>query len=482
MTTPRHNIARLLRIGFAALLLAGCERLDANLPDTFELVVAKLAREAPPRQQATPWGEWRGGGLQGAAPGVNYPVQWSGHELAGNEHIVWSTEINGLGHSSPVLTKDSLFLTTDTFQAGENSLTLVCLDRQSGGVRWKRAVAAPKGNTHGKNGHASATVATNGKLVFASFGPAGLYCFDVAGNFHWHVEAGNIRQKWGFASSPVLYQDLLFLLNDSQAESYLAAYEQSTGRQVWKTKRESQGSWTTPLLITAGEKSAEQSGAPARSQLIVNGGGADGAPGAVTSYDPRTGAQIWRVTGTSDIACPTALYADGRVISMSGGNGPIIAIRANGSGDVTKTHIAWRHPVGGPYVPTGLALEGRLFVLSDGGRVSCHRLSDGELLWRERLRGNFTASLVAADGNIYAVSETGNVSVFAAAADKFTLLGASRMHQRCLATPALADGMLFLRTTERLFCIAQPAPVSIASTPRENEQPTAAIAQAELAE
>ena len=198
--------------------------------------------------------------------------------------------------------------------------------------------------------------------------------------------------------------------------------------------------------------------------MVVNGsGGPDEQSRTIIAYSPEDGAELWRVSGTTEFVTPTAIESGGLVYCMSGRNGPIVAIRPGGQGDVADSRVVWRHNRGGPYIPSGLALPGRLFVLGDGGNVAAYNASNGAELWKDRLRGSFTASLVAAGGRIYAVDEEGTVFVFRAG-DKFESLARIALDQRVLATPAIAGGEMFLRTESRLYCIPAETATSAHST------------------
>jgi outer membrane protein assembly factor BamB len=211
--------------------------------------------------------------------------------------------------------------------------------------------------------------------------------------------------------------------------------------------RPSYGCWTTPVLVEA------SAGANRRTELVVNGTSSKAADERmVIAYDPGDGRELWRVRGTTELVTPTILVGDGLIFSTSGRNGPILAIRPGGSGDVTETHVAWKLDRGGPYIPTGLCFGQRVYVLHDAGVLTCYDAATGDVVWRERLRGTFTASLVAADERIYAVDERGRIYVLAAS-DRLEILAENEMQERVLATPAIAGGELFLRTESRLYCI-----------------------------
>ena len=404
-------------------------------------------------QHAGRWPGWRGENTSGVSAEKKLPLQWTS-----TRGIRWKAKVPGHGNSSPVVWDDYVLLTSAVGDGEGSQLAVCAFDRQTGKIRWQTDVAKSRGSTHNKNGFASASVATDGQQVFASFGGAGMYAFDLAtGRQLWRAELGSLEHQWGSASSPVLVGNAIVQLCDSASESDIRALDKATGELIWKTNRPSHGCWTTPVLVSA----HDSSGHP-RQELVVNGTGMDGAAnGYVIAYDPADGHELWRVQGTTDVVCPTAIVGSGLVVSTSGRNGPIFAIRPGGSGDVTSTNVVWKLPRGGAYVPTGVAYRNRLYTVADGGVLSCLNLGNGELVWRDRLKGTFSASLVAADGHIYATNEYGVVYVFAAG-DAFELLATNDMEDRTLATPAIADGEIFLRTESQLYCVGAQSEIAAA--------------------
>ncbi len=386
------------------------------------------------------WPGWRGNNASGVSACLDLPVEWNHRE-----GYRWRVSLSGEGNSSPVVWAGSVLTTSNV----DGQLIVESRSLLDGQSIWTAKAGEAIGATHVKNGHASASVATDGERVYAFFGSTGLYCFALEdGASLWHKQLGDLEHYWGTASSPVLYEDLVIQMCDSDHESFLVALNKLSGKEVWRTPRPSYGSWSTPVFVTVernGKKFVE---------LIVNGTGTDDSRGGeVLAYDPLSGHPLWRVRGTTDIACPTAIVHNGLVLSTSGRRGPIIAIRPGGFGEVTDSHVEWEVPRGGPYVPTGLAIDGRLYLVGDSGIASCYEVSTGEQLWRERIGGSYTASLVAGDGKIYATSEEGDVTVFAQG-DQFKLLSKNAMNDRCLATPAIAAGNIVLRTESHLYCIA----------------------------
>ncbi len=399
------------------------------------------------------WPQWRG--FDSAGIGFGRPPTRFGPA----ENLRWRAELPGIGHSSPVIWGDLVLLTTAEDFAEGTRLAVLGVSRRDGSLRFKTPVGAARGRTHAKNGYASPTVATDGKRIFAFFGAAGLFCCDMSGERLWHVELPNTDHVWGYGGSPTLYRDVVIVAADGEQESFIAAYDQATGAPRWKTERPSRGSWSTPVIVSPPGGAA--------TELIVNGTTHDptGA-GWVIAYDPESGSELWRVGGTETFVTPTMLKLGPWVYSLSGRNGPIMAIAPGGRGDVSSTHVVWRTRHGGPYIPSAVAYRGRLFVVDDGGRLACYNAGDGTCLWRKRLSGSFTASLTAADGRVFAVSENGICSVFAAD-DQYRLLAENRLGERCYATPALVDDEIFIRTHHALWCFADsssPKPVEGAAT------------------
>jgi outer membrane protein assembly factor BamB len=427
-----------------------------------------LERDVHLESAAGPWSAWRGGQHQG------YADLGRSITLDGPPRVRWKVALAGSGNSSPVVAGSTILLTAEVAPSDSDQsapdLAIVALDAETGIERWFQVVGQALGPTHNKSGYASATIAASAERGFAFFGESGLICFDIAtGHVLWRHEFPGNRHEWGIVSSPVLYgQAVIQLVDGEQGESFLAAFHQATGELVWRTVRESHGCWTSPLLMgtelprgpgelpteAGGELAVNQvSQVSARPQLIVNGTGhKDGSAGWLISYDPRTGEELWRAQGTSDIPVPTALVWNGLIISASGGNGPVFAIESDGQGDVTASHLRWKLPTGGPYVPTGLVVSDRLYLLTDGGALSCRDAATGDLFNRQRLGGTYTASLIGLPGYLLAVSEAGDLHILEEG-EQLRLVASLSLHERCLATPAVVDGRLYLRTSAHLYCL-----------------------------
>jgi outer membrane protein assembly factor BamB len=437
----------LLALTFSLLALPGCGQTGDRSSAAVDLPALPI--DPVEKAHATEnWPQWRGPNSCGVSADTNLPIEWSLQQ-----GIRWKQAVAGRGNSSPVVWGDRVLVTSAVGESDPAQLFVDAFDRKTGAPQWHSPAGQTSGTSHNKNGYASASVATDGDAVFASFGSAGLFCFDLAtGHQRWHADLGSLSHQWGTASSPVLVGEAVIQLCDSEKESSLRAFGKSNGQPLWTTPRPSTGCWSTPVVVEGTDAAGKS-----RTELVVNGTGADGSgAGWVIAYDPANGHELWRVQGTTEVVCPTAIVGGDLVISTSGRNGPIFAIKPGGNGNVTDTNVVWKHAKGGAYVPTGVAYRSRLYTIADGGVISCFNLGSGEEIWRNRLRGTFTSSLVAAEGHIYATNEYGMVYVFAAA-DKFEQLAANDMQERTLATPAIADGDLFIRTETQLYCIAGSA-------------------------
>ena len=416
------------------------------------------------------WPQFRGVAAAGVAAS-SVPTTWN---LASNTGVVWKTAIAGLGHSSPIVWGDRVYVTTAASAApnppldvrhggismaaddGRQTWTVVALDRASGKVVWERAAfeGAPRVRRHLKASHASATPATDGQYVVAMFGSEGLYCYDISGRLLWKQDLGVMNTglvgdegvQWGPASSPIIHGPLVIVQNDRQRESFLAAYELKSGEQVWKVERDEYPSWSTPLITTT----------DGRSELVVN------ASKFIRAYDPLTGRELWRMAGAETqvkVASPVA--GPGMVIVTGGyphGFHPIYAIRARQDGAIDPkgtSGFTWRLDRGSPYVPTPLVYGTEVYVLADNGVLAAYDVATGARLYQERLDETplgFSASPIGAGGYVYLASEDGDVFVVKAGRT-FELVARNDMNEALMATPAVAGGMLIIRGRSHVFAI-----------------------------
>ncbi len=396
---------------------------------------------AAPKSAAGDWPWWRGPALDGTSADRGVVTKWSA-----TDNVVWRVKVPGRGHSSPIVCGDRVFLTAAA-DAPPRQLVLA-LDRKSGKQAWSSpAHEAPFARKNPKNSHASATPACDGERIYSVFlNRDGLFvtAMSLDGKTAWQVKAGAFSSEHGYGSSPVLYKSLVIVNGDSLKGCFVAALDRRTGKQVWRTERKTtgrHGSYATPVV-------AKLAGKP---QLILMG------MGEVSSYDPDSGKRLWWCAGPAEVTACTPALSD-TVVFATGGypEKEVLAIRADGSGDVTKSHVAWRSRKVVAYVPSPIYHDGHLYVVSDGGVAGCFEAKTGKQLWQDRLQGAFTASPVLAGGLLYATSEAGKTFLFKAG-PKFEVVATNDLGERALATPAICGGQVFLRTDKHLYCLGRPA-------------------------
>jgi outer membrane protein assembly factor BamB len=431
----------------------------------------------PPTDAAGSWPSFRGRDAQGIANGQHLPDRWNG---AAGENVLWRTPIPGLGHSSPIVWGQRVFVTSAVSSRGKATFrpglygdgdasddrsaqrwTLFALDKRTGRMLWERVAyeGPPIDTRHVKSTYASATPVTDGRTVVAWFGSHGVYAYDVDGNFRWKVDVGRMNVgaydiptfEWGPASSPILWNGLVILQVDTQDDSFVIALDADTGKTRWKTGRSELPSWGTPTVAIF----------PSGPELITN------ASRFIRGYDPHTGTELWRLGGSSKITAPTPIVSDGLIVVASGRapERPIFAIKPGARGDLTlqdgatsNRHIAWSRTGRGSYMPTPLAHEGILYVLANNGVFDAYDLATGAEIYRQRLEpvgSGFSASPIAADGKIYLSSEDGEMLVVAAGRE-FRQLATNSMGDLLMATPALSDGVMYVRGATSLVAIKRP--------------------------
>jgi outer membrane protein assembly factor BamB len=355
--------------------------------------------------------------------------------------------VPGVGHSSPVIWDDHLFLTTASADGRE--LSMLAFNRPDGRLLWRTVVpSSGVEQVYPKNSHASATPTTDGERVYSSFGTHGVAAFDFSGAIVWHVKLGDLANSHGSAGSPVLYRDRLFLYQDhggtSSLRSFVAAFDARSGKTLWMTPRTESVGWGTPIVLRAGE----------RDELIVS------SELHVYAYDPDTGAELWRVRGNTREVIPTPVVGHGLVFCSSGRAGPTLAIHPGGRGDVTSTHVAWTSPRGAPFVPSALLHGDLLYLVNDMQSIlTVFEAATGTLVYQSRLgeamREGFSASPVAVGDRIFFTNDLGQTFVVRAGR-AFELLHVNELNARVLASPALVDGVWYWRTDRELLAIGTP--------------------------
>lgn len=393
--------------------------------------------------------QFRGNAGQGHSEETGLPLEWTE-----SKNITWKVPIEGLGWSSPAIQGDQVWLTTAVDQGeGAYSLRALCLDKASGETRHDMELFQIKNHqdVHPKNSRASPTPLIEGDRVYVHFGTYGTACLSTAGEVLWKTQKLEFRHQHGPAGSPVIFDDLLLFNCDGTDIQFMVALDKATGEIAWKTPRKHIGGarlrgeknapmgFSTPLLI-------EVEGKP---QLISTG--AD----HVAAYDPRTGEEIWWSEYDGYSLVPRPVFGHGLVYVCSGYGAPVIyAIRPDGKGDVTKTHVAWERQRGAPLNPSPLLVGNELYTVSDGGVAQCLDAETGEQHWEQRLSGNFSASPLFADGKIYFLNETGECTVIEPGLE-YQELAVNVLPGRTLASPATSDGAIFLRTDTHLYRIEE---------------------------
>lgn len=386
-------------------------------------------------ESAQYWPRWRGPSGQGIATSSNYPDRWNA-----TENVLWRTGLSGRGNSSPIVWGDYIILTTGR-DAGRQ-LFVQAYRRSNGTLRWETEVAPGRPErVHSKNGPASATPTTDGKQIFASLGGRGIVSLDFDGNILWHSEIGSINNYHGPAGSPLLYEDLLIIYQDQRGGGFVAAYDTATGNQVWRTARNASVGWGSPIAIRVGD----------HDELIVS------SQNTVNAYNPKTGDELWHCGGNLFEVIPTPVVAAGLIFCASGRAGPTLAIRPGGRGDITDTHIAWSTSRGSPFIPSPVAYDGYLYTINDmSGIITCFDAATGTVMWQQRLgraiREGISASPVVVDNKVFVTSDDG-VTFVLKTGPEFELLHTNDIGAQTLASPALVDGIWYIRTVDELIAI-----------------------------
>lgn len=423
----------------------------------------------------TNWPQFRGPGSRGIGESDRLPLIWSTET-----NVAWRAEIPGRGWSSPVVWGQHVFLTTAVsegeLEAPKKGLyfggdrpqpsrhrqrwMLLCLDRDSGRQKWSVELhgATPSTPIHVKNSYASETPVTDGERIYAYFGSIGLFCTDFTGKVLWsqRFEPRKMRYGWGTSASPVLHGERVYIVNDNEESSFLAAFDRRTGRELWRIPREEPSNFVTPYVWTHSQ----------RTELVVPG------RNQVRSYDLE-GRPLWQLRGLSSITIPTPFAAEGLLYLGAGyvgdnlkPNKPVYAVRPGGEGDLTlpdgeraSRHIAWMEPNASAYNPSALVYESRLYVLWDFGFLNCRAADTGRQIYdKQRFTANgtpgFTSSPWAYRERIFCLSEDGDTYVVRAG-DSFEVERVNSLGEMCMASPAISGDRLFIRTSDHLYCLRQ---------------------------
>jgi outer membrane protein assembly factor BamB len=421
------------------------------------------------------WSSYRGNYSGGVLDNADLPDHWNDST---GKNILWKFKIPGLGLSSPVIWGDCLFITTavsakdnqglktgmfgnvaSVDDSSQHNWIVYCINKNSGELIWERIACTgiPKVKRHPKSSHANCSVATDGKHVVAFFGSEGLFCYDMEGNLAWKKDFGILKSvfftmesaEWEFASSPVIHDGVVIVQCDVLENSFVAAFDASTGMELWKKERDEYPGWATPNIYYDGDKC----------RVAVNGYKHRGG------YDFRTGEEIWRMSGGGDIPIPTPVIAGDLIYfnSAHGKESPIYAIRTNATGDITlkeretsNNYVSWSTSRGGSYLQTLLVYGDYLYNCGWNGMVTCYNAKTGAEVWFHRAgSGNsYTASPVASDGKIYVIDDKGIVNVLKAGPE-YVLLAENPLGEESMVAPAITDNIIFFRTLNWLIAVSE---------------------------
>ena len=423
---------------------------------------------------AANWPQFRGPQACGLDTNAPAPVTWN---VEKGENVRWQAAVPGLAHSSPIIWGDRVYVTTavrpgkaelkvglygdikSAEDADSHQWRLLAFDKTTGKAVWDKLgyEGSPRTKRHPKSSHCSSSPATNGKRIVAIFGSEGLFCFDMDGKVDWKKDLGPMDSaffavpsaQWGFASSPVIYEDKVVVLCDVLTNSFLAVYALADGKELWRTPRNDVPTWGTPTVARVGDQT----------QILVNGWHHIGA------YDFATGKEIWKLDGGGDIPVPTPIVGDGLAYFTSGhGRSPMRGIRLDAKGDITpealsKTNssIAWVDAKRGNYMQTPILVGDLVFGCADWGILSCFEARAEKLHFSERIglgSEGFTASPVSDGRHLYFTSEVGNVYV-ADVSTNLSIIATNSLGETCMASPAICDGTLFFRAREHLIAVGK---------------------------
>lgn len=416
------------------------------------------------------WPQWRGPNANGISPNGNPTIEWSE-----TKNVKWKIEIPGLGHSTPIIWGDQLFVLTaietnkqikvdqksgDHQQENRSWMNpkattkihkfdVLSINRHNGKVIWQKNVKEelPQDGTHELGSWASNSPVTDGEHIYAYFGSRGLYCLDMQGNLKWERDFGQMskRMSFGEGSSPVLYKDKIIIVWDHEGDSFIIALDKKTGKDIWKMDRDERTSWSTPFIVA-------HNGAD---QVITS------ATNKIRSYDPNTGKLIWECSGMTGNVIPMPVFENGILYLMSGFRGAaLLAIDlAKAKGDITDSDaIVWRYDKDTPYTPSPVLHNNLLYFLRvNNGDLTCLDARNGKVHYStEKLEGtgNVFASLVAAQDRIYVTGKKGTFYVIKAG-PKFEVLAKNELDDNFEASPAIIGNHLYLRGYKNLYCIAE---------------------------
>lgn len=395
--------------------------------------------------QAGDWPTWRGPNGNGLSDEKNIPVTWSA-----TEHLVWKTPLDEPGNSSPIVAKGKVFIT----QALENGKRrcLICFDRRSGKKLWHReTLYVEEEPTHKTNPHCAASPATDGKVIVATLGSAGMVAYDFAGKEVWRrSDLGPQIHIWGNASSPIPYEKTFIQLWGPGTRVFLVAVDATTGETIWKRDlpgaqgKEAKhwyGSWTTPVLRNN----------HGRDELLL------GLPKRLAAFDPATGKELWSCHGLGDLVYNNPVFENELVLATSGYGGPALGVKAgkDASGNITEKRLWVTEKRNLQRIGTGLVVDGHYFILTEPGILQCIKMATGKIVKQERIgKGGNWGSIAKVDGRLYVTNSGGQTLVLTAQKD-FKVLATNPVNEITRGSPAFSNGQVFLRTHKTLWCFSK---------------------------
>lgn len=400
------------------------------------------------------WPEWRGPRRDGTSAGKNLPLKWSA-----TQNVKWKTELPGPGNSTPIVWENKVFIT----QAADNGTRrlLIAFDRTTGKKLWEKGTDyAQKEQSHDTNPQCSSSPATDGQRVIAWFGSAGIFCYDLEGKELWKRDLGKHEHEWGYAASPVIHGDLVYLNFGPGPQSFLVALNKNDGKEVWRYDIEEKhykerkdgfagqnngvtGTWSTPIIVNA----------EGREDLVMTVGD------KMIGLDPKTGNEIWFCRGLNPLIYTSPVFGEGVIVANGGFHGPDMAVRPGGKGDVTETHKVWEGGRTANRLGSAVIKDGHMFLPTMPGLAECIDLKTGKTVWNERIRGSGAkndtwTSMVLAGDRIYVVNQSADTIVLRASPNFEILQVNSLGNEMCNSSIAVSNGDIFIRTHKNLWCIS----------------------------
>jgi len=417
-------------------LIPKSERVDCRNIAMRSYLLIMIIAALSGRALSEDWPAWRGPRGDGTSLENNVPLEWSA-----TRNIAWKIPIPGKGHASPIVWGDRVFVVTA--MEDQQQRLLLCLNRTDGSVLWQRTVLeTPLEKKNKLNSYASSTPATDGEKVYVSFldrDKMFIAAYDFDGNRVWAVHPGVFSSMHGYCSSPILWKEKVIVNGDHDGPAYIAALDRTTGKTIWKTPRPNiTRSYCTPIIRHM----------DGRNQMVLSGSK------CVASYDPDTGAQYWIIDGPTEQFVASLVY-NGELLFMTCGfpDRFVQAIRPDGFGNVTTTHVAWQKEKDCSYVPSPISIGPYFLVVSDTGVATCFEAKTGNILWRERLGPHYSASLATANGLAYFLSDKGIMTIVKPG-PQLEIVARNELGEETYASPAISNGQIFLRGVEHLCCIS----------------------------